>query len=154
MADLLLPGSIFAEASAVQVKTNLDSDVPVSRRARASTVRLGKTHAPVHVLVADANPASRADREQQLLAAGVRVSVARTAFEAIVKACCLTPDLILLDSALSDIDASETSQLLALCPMTAQIPVLRLSSGRRLSQRLVTGMRRQMRAPVLATAIP
>jgi CheY-like chemotaxis protein len=94
-----------------------------------------------HVLVADANASSRAQREQQLLAAGLRVSVARTAFEAIVKACCLVPDLILLDSALADIEATETGHLLTMCPVTAHIPVVRLVRGRRVPQRLVTGVR-------------
>lgn len=102
-----------------------------------------------HVLVADANAESRALREQQLLAAGLRVSVARTAFEAIVKASCLLPDLILLDGSLSDIDSTETGQLLTLCPVTSHIPVVRLMSGRRVPQRIVTSARR---APALATS--
>ena len=50
-----------------------------------------------HVLIADSNADSRDRRETQLRAAGFRVSVARTGFEAIVKASCQVPDLILID---------------------------------------------------------
>ena len=95
-----------------------------------------------HVLVADANAETREQREQQLLAAGLRVSVARTAFEAIVKASCLLPDLILLDASLTDLDSTEVGQLLTLCPVTSHIPVVRLMRGRRVPQRLVTSARR------------
>ena len=99
----------------------------------------------LHVLVADGNPASRSAREQQLLADGHRVSVARTAFETIVKASCHIPDLILLDSGLRDIDVADTQDLLSTCPVTAHIPVVRLSRGRVLSQRLRAELRRRSR---------
>ncbi len=49
------------------------------------------------VLVADADPSSRMQRRVQLEERGFRVAVARTAFEAIVKASCHLPDLILVD---------------------------------------------------------
>jgi len=99
----------------------------------------------VHVLVADANGGSRAVREQQLLAAGHRVSVARTAFEAIVKATCHVPDMILIDPSLSDIDAGETADFLSLCPVTAHIPVARLARGRAVPQRILGELRRRVR---------
>ena len=99
----------------------------------------------VHVLVADADGATRAVREQQLLAAGHRVSVARTAFEAIVKATCHVPDMILLDSSLSDIAASETISFLGTCPVTSHIPIVRLTRGRALSQRVLGELRRRSR---------
>ena len=99
----------------------------------------------VHVLVADANGATRAAREQQLLAAGHRVSLARTAFEAIVKATCHLPDMILLDSSLPDIAASETVSFLGTCPVTAHIPIVRLTRGRALSQRVLGELRRRSR---------
>lgn len=56
-----------------------------------------------------------------------------------MKACCLVPDLILLDSALPDIESRETGHLLTMCPVTAHIPVVRLVRGRRVPQRIVTG---------------
>jgi CheY-like chemotaxis protein len=99
----------------------------------------------VHVLIADADGATRAVREQQLLAAGHRVSVARTAFEAIVKATCHVPDMILLDSSLPDIAASETVSFLGNCPVTSHIPIVRLTRGRAVSQRLLGELRRRSR---------
>lgn len=95
------------------------------------------------VLIADGNDVSRELREAQLRAAGVRVSVARTGFEAIVKASCQVPDVILLDDSLSDIEAAETGRLLTTCPVTAHIPVFRLlRGGRRLPRRILARLRR------------
>lgn len=87
--------------------------------------------------MADGNPESCAARESELRAAGFRVSVARTGFQAIVKASCHLPDLILLDDSLSDIEAPETRRLLTTCPVTAHIPVVRLTRGRRLPRRVL-----------------
>lgn len=95
-----------------------------------------------HVLIADRNPASRERRQSQLRAAGFHVSVARTGFEAIVKATCHVPDLILIDESLEDIEAAETGRLITTCPVTAHIPVIHLSSGRRVPQRVFSEMRR------------
>ena len=94
------------------------------------------------VLIADGNAVSRELREAQLRAVGVRVSVARTGFEAIVKASCQVPDVILLDDSLSDIEAAETGRLLTTCPVTAHIPVFRLlRGGRRLPRRILARLR-------------
>jgi len=95
-----------------------------------------------HVLIADANPTSREIREAQLRTAGFRVSVARTGFEAIVKATCQMPDVILLDDSLGDLLAAETGQLLTTCPVTSHIPVVCLARGRRLPQRMLTRLRK------------
>jgi len=86
-------------------------------------------------LVADANAESRARRVRQLEARGFRVAFARTAFEAIVKASCHLPDLILVDASLAD-GAAEASDLLSTCPATAHIPIVRLRGGRRLPSRV------------------
>lgn len=94
------------------------------------------------VLIADGNAVSRELREAQLRAAGVRVSVARTGFEAIVKASCQVPDVILLDDSLPDIDPAETGRLLTTCPVTAHIPVVRLFRGRRLPRRIISRLSR------------
>ena len=88
------------------------------------------------VLIADANPRSRERRAEQLELRGFRVSVARTAFEAIVKASCHLPDLILVDGSLGASGAKETMELLASCPATAHIPIVRLTPGRRLPSRV------------------
>ena len=88
------------------------------------------------VLIADADPQSRVRRSRQLADRGFRVTVARTAFETIVKASCHLPDLILVDGSLGDTDAQETSELLSRCPATAHIPIVRLTPGRRLPSRV------------------
>jgi CheY-like chemotaxis protein len=89
------------------------------------------------VLIADADPVSRNRRALQLTRRGFRVAVARTPFEAIVKASCNLPDLILVDASLGVAGAQETSDLLSTCPATAHIPIVRLTPGRRLPTRLV-----------------
>lgn len=95
-----------------------------------------------HVLIADGDETSRSVRETQLRAAGVRVSVARTGFEAIVKASCQVPDLILLDESLRDIETAETARLLQTCPVTAHIAIVRLAHGRRVPRRVLSGLSR------------
>lgn len=89
------------------------------------------------VLIADANPDSCARRLRQLEARGFRVAIARTPFEAIVKASCHLPDLILVDASLED-GADEATDLLSTCPATAHIPIVRLRGGRRLPRRVVS----------------
>jgi CheY-like chemotaxis protein len=97
-----------------------------------------------HVLIADANPRSRAVRAQQCTAAGCRVSIAQTAFEAIVKASCHIPDVILLDGSLAGLDAATACELLTTCPTTAHIPVFTLTPGRRVPQRVLDATTRQL----------
>jgi CheY-like chemotaxis protein len=94
------------------------------------------------VLIADGDAVSRDVREAQLRTAGLRVSVARTGFEAIVKASCQTPDVILLDDSLTGIEAAETIRMLTVCPTTAHIPIVRLLRGKRLPQRMLSRLRR------------
>jgi len=97
---------------------------------------------PVHVLIADGDETTRSGRETQLRVAGFRVSVARTAFEAIVKATCQVPDAILLDDSLSDIEAAEAGRLITTCPVTSHIPIVRLLRGRRVPRRILALLRR------------
>lgn len=92
------------------------------------------------VLVADADGDSRVRRARQLQSRGFRVSLARTTFETIVKASCHVPDLILVDASLGDTDVQETVHLLAMCPATAHIPVVRVAPGRRIPARLLAGV--------------
>jgi CheY-like chemotaxis protein len=92
-------------------------------------------------LIADANPASRLRRTRQLEDRGFRVAVARTGFEAIVKASCHVPELILIDESLGAADAQETTNLLSSCPATAHIPIVRVAPGRRLPSRLQAAAR-------------
>jgi len=78
------------------------------------------------VLIADADAGSRLDRTRHFEERGYRVAVARTPFEAIVKASCHLPDLIVVDRSFGEDGASETAELLATCPATAHIPIVRL----------------------------
>jgi CheY-like chemotaxis protein len=89
------------------------------------------------VLIADPDSKSSARRAGQLRERGFRVAVARTPFEAIVKASCQLPDLILVDSSLGSDAAEETARLLSTCPATAHISIVRLSAGRRLPSTIV-----------------
>ena len=98
-----------------------------------------------HVLIADPNEETRARRQSQLRDAGFRVSIARTGFEAIVKASCHVPDWILIDASLPGLEAAETGRLITTCPVTAHIPVIQLSAGQRLPQRIFSRMRRFLR---------
>jgi len=124
-------------------KVALMSDLRTDAQSILHTVSspLTPVRAP-HVLIADGNPTSREIREAQLRSAGFDVWVARTGFEAIVKASCLVPDVILLDSSLSDLHAAEIGRLLTTCPVTSHIPVVCLARGRRLPQRMLTRLRK------------
>jgi DNA-binding response OmpR family regulator len=95
------------------------------------------------VLIADADASSRVEREQHLRAAGAWVLSARTGFEAIVKASCHMPDLIVLDESLGEVEVAETARLLTVCPVTAQTPVLCLRARRRVPLRILAGLRRR-----------
>lgn len=95
-----------------------------------------------HVLIADGNDDTRERRQSQLREAGFRVSIARTGFEAIVKASCHVPDWILIDASLTGLEAAETGRLITTCPVTAHIPVIQLSAGQRLPQRVFSRMQR------------
>jgi CheY-like chemotaxis protein len=108
------------------------------------TITLSRDESPAHssplVLVADANQASRLRRARQLEARGFYVAFARTGFEAIVKASCHLPDFIVVDESLGDDAVSETTELLATCPSTSHIPVVRLGPGRRLPTRMLSSV--------------
>ena len=117
--------------------SELQTDAPVSLTLSPDEVR--DVAVPL-VLIADASPASRTRRSQQLETRGFRVSVARTGFEAIVKACCNLPDFILMDESLGEDDVAETMTLLATCPATSHIPIARLGPGRRLPVRMLSSV--------------
>lgn len=121
------------------------SQLPTAARPAVPipTTRLAASGYTPHVLIADADADSRQEREQHLLAAGARVLTARTGFEAIVKASCQLPDLIVLDESLGDVEVAETARLLTICPVTAQTPVLCLRARRRVPLRVLAGLRRQ-----------
>ena len=143
----LLPGSIIAMVRGeMPPETSLMPESPTvqhpsPRRSRMTLERVSG----LHVLVADAHAGSRSAREQQLLAQGHRVSVARTAFEAIVKATCHLPDLILLDGSLPDIAVTEASEFLTVCPVTSHIPTVKLTPRRLVPQRILADLRRRAR---------
>jgi len=90
-----------------------------------------------HVLVAACDDSVRSERERQLLSLGLRVRLARTGFEAIVKACCHLPRLILLDASLGSDQVEETSRMLSTCPSTAHIPIVKLTPRRGVPRRIL-----------------
>ncbi len=100
---------------------------------------------PAHVLIVDGNTTSREDRLAELRASGLKVSSARTGFEAIVKASCHVPDVILIDESLPDMDAAEAGRLITTCPVTAHIPVIPLDGDGSLPPRLVSVLARSAR---------
>lgn len=118
------------------------SDSPTTRTPAVHGVTDAVATLPRHVLVADPNDRSRDRRRTQLSGSGYHVTVARTGFETIVKACCHMPDVVLLDHSLGDIEVAETARLLATCPVTAHIPVVKLCAGRRLPQRVLAQLQR------------
>jgi CheY-like chemotaxis protein len=118
------------------------SELPTTARWAAPVPTQFPAPPAAHVLVAAADDSARSAREQQLTAAGLRVSVARTGFEAIVKASCHVPDLILLDKSLGETEAAETRRLLTTCPVTAHIPVRGLPAGRKVPRRLLGSLLR------------
>jgi CheY-like chemotaxis protein len=102
-----------------------------------------ETRTAGHVLVADGEATSREPLVSELRSAGFRVSIARTGFEAIVKASCHLPDLILLDEHLPDMGASDTGRLITTCPVTSHIPIVRVRSGRRLPKSVFRQLNRR-----------
>ena len=135
-------GPILARVARVHRNTqSLSRSTTSVQPIVATRTRLASALAPL-VLIADGDAGSRDVREAQLRTAGLRVSVARTGFEAIVKASCQTPDVILLDDSLTGIEADDTLRMLRICPTTAHIPVVRLHRGRRLPQRMLSRLRR------------
>jgi CheY-like chemotaxis protein len=119
---------------------------PTTAHSTASAVMAAPLAAdtrPPHVLIADSNARTLSARAEQLIAAGLKVSMAHTSFEAIVKASCHLPDLILLDGSLAGLNATETGELLTTCPATSHIPVFRLSPGRRVPRKVLATALRQ-----------
>jgi CheY-like chemotaxis protein len=67
--------------------------------------------------------------------AGLRVTTARTGFEALVKATCYIPELVVIQEGLAateGVDGTVAEQLLRVCPATAHIPVISCSALRSL----------------------
>jgi CheY-like chemotaxis protein len=106
------------------------------------TALMSGAHTP-HVLVAAADAAARLRRERQLHASGARVATTRTGFEAIVKASCQMPDLVVLDESLGQAEMAETARLLMTSPVTARTPVLCLPGSRRVPIGLLSSLRMQ-----------
>jgi CheY-like chemotaxis protein len=112
---------------------------PIGDRVALSTRPVPGAAAPV--LLAVGSDEVRSVRVEQLRAAGLgEVVVARTGFEAIVKATCLTPAVILLDPSLGRGAIAETRALLASCPVTAPIPIISLTTRATLSRRVLAAI--------------
>jgi CheY-like chemotaxis protein len=89
------------------------------------------------VLLASPNAEASSTRARELGERGLRVHVARTGFEAIVKASCHLPRVVLLDDSLGAEAVAETTRLLAGCPTTAHIPVMRVTPRHSVPARLL-----------------
>jgi CheY-like chemotaxis protein len=100
-----------------------------SRRAVAAAAASGLSTSPRPLLlVVEPDDQARA-RCATASGAGFRLSHARTGFEAIVKASCHQPDLIVMQSLVpgpDGLDHHGTVELLRRCPSTANIPIIEL----------------------------
>lgn len=68
---------------------------------------------------------------RRLEAAGIRTATARTAFEAIVKACWHLPEVIVMQEQLmvdENLDGSVAADMIRICPATAHIPIVDATS--------------------------
>jgi len=82
------------------------------------------------VLIVDDNEKNLKLHRDLLRAAGLRTLEAATGSEGIALATEHTPDVILMDLGLPDMDGTEAAHVLAEDPRTAQIPVVALTSRR------------------------
>jgi two-component system, cell cycle response regulator DivK len=82
------------------------------------------------VLIVDDNEKNLKLHRDVLRAAGLRTLEAGTAAEAIALATAQTPDVILMDLGLPDMNGSEAARILAADRRTARIPVVALTSLR------------------------
>jgi CheY-like chemotaxis protein len=102
-----------------------------------ATVRQRPDHAGCDVLIASSGAEGVQAHVRQLGDRGLRLKIARTGFEAIVKATWHLPRVILLDDSLGADTVAETTRLLAGCSTTAHIPVMRVTLQRDVAARLL-----------------
>jgi CheY-like chemotaxis protein len=100
-------------------------------RTRVASVPAGSR--PL-LLIVEADDRARKGCAAALSRAGYRILEAKSEFEALVKACCHRPALVLLGIPLAaaGIVVADTIALFAGCPETTSIPVLHLSSSKAL----------------------
>jgi CheY-like chemotaxis protein len=86
------------------------------------------------LLIVEADDRARKGCAAALGRAGYRILEAKSEFEALVKACCHQPALVLLGMPLTaaGVAVADTVALLAGCPSTTSIPVLHLSTSKAL----------------------
>ncbi|MFO0927699.1 MAG: SpoIIE family protein phosphatase [Gemmataceae bacterium] len=80
------------------------------------------------VLIVDDEPAGRKTLESALLGHGYQLAQAASGAETLAQAAALTPDLILLDVMMPDMDGLETLRRLRGDPQLAEIPVILVTS--------------------------
>jgi CheY-like chemotaxis protein len=135
-----LHGPDFAHGPAMRAATHKVSESPTLVQTGRDIPTQPRELPQAQVLVAACDEGVRDARQRQLTASGLRVRLARTGFEAIVKASCHLPNLILLDASLGAEEVDLTSQLLATCPTTAHIPVVRLTPRRRVPRAMLRSL--------------
>ena len=84
------------------------------------------------LLIVEADDMARKGCAAALSRAGYRILEAKSEFEALVKACCYRPALVLLGMPLAaaGVAVADTIALFAGCPETTSIPVLHLSTSK------------------------
>jgi hypothetical protein len=94
---------------------------------RADVNTTGRDEGPVSVLLVAADEQVLRSCARRLAEAGLHVTVARTGFEAIVKATCQLPDVIVMQDGLvagEGVDSHAARELIGFCPATCHIPVV------------------------------
>ena len=112
---------------------------------------------PPLVLIVDDNEKNLRLHRDVLRADGLRTLEAATGAEAIDLATTHTPDVILMDIGLPDMDGAEAARALAEDARTAQIPVVALTSVRldQLGERLrAAGFAGYLEKPISVTEFP
>jgi CheY-like chemotaxis protein len=105
------------------------------------------------VLVADQDEQTREWCTALLTTAGFRVTRARTGFEAIVKASCLEPAVILVGHALPGFESWGAVKLLVLCPSTRHIPIVGLGAEEAGATAREAGCARLLPLPMAADSL-
>jgi CheY-like chemotaxis protein len=95
---------------------------------------------PTRVLFVDDDPATRAGYATHLTGLGYNVQAAATGRDALAFANACTPDVVVLDLGLPDIDGWEVARQLKAAPTTVGIPIVALT-GADLTHERIRAMR-------------
>jgi two-component system cell cycle response regulator len=88
----------------------------------------GSVHNQGTILIVDDEPVGRDTLEALLVAQGYELAFAGDGLEALAKAQSLTPDLVLLDVMMPDMDGFEVCRRLRADPLLAEVPVIMVTA--------------------------